>query len=108
MDYNDELIGIIDKVRTNADTKATHDNNRSSVPPSSSSTSSVAVDKYNLIDFNDCQYEHIQSTESTESTESTTSSSTMAFEEISKQNVRIFYFFQFFPLKWIESVVIGF
>lgn len=103
MDYNDELIGIIDKVRTNADTKATHDNNRSSVPPSSSSTSSVAVD--NLIDFNDCQYEHIQSTESTEST---TSSSTMAFEEISKQNVRIFYFFQFFPLKWIESVVIGF
>lgn len=87
MDYNNELIGIIDKVHTNADTKATHDNHRSLVPmlplPLSSSPVTVAVDKHNLIDFDNCQYEHVQSTETT--------SSTMAYEGIVQQNVRILF-----------------
>lgn len=91
MDYNDDLIGIIDEVHSNRDETATYDNNCSSVPlPLSPPLSSEAADvnKHNLIDFDDCQYEHAQSTESHPSSSSLSSSSTMAYEEIASQNVR--------------------
>lgn len=103
MDYNDELIGIIDEIHTNADTKATHDNIRSSLS-SSSTPSSVAATVDNLIDFDNCQYEHVQSTEST------SSSAIMAYEEISKQNVTFFphYFSDIFITCEFESILIYF
>lgn len=60
MDYNDELIGIINKIHSNSDTKPTHHS------------------KY----FDDCKNEQIQSTATSPS------SLSMAYEEILKQNVR--------------------
>lgn len=85
MVYNNELIGIIDKIHSNADNKATPDNYRSTLSvaaaaakPSSSLPIDVDGGKSNLIDFN----EHIQSTET-----NSFASKNMAFEEISKQNV---------------------
>lgn len=75
MDYNDELIGIIDEIQSNTDptVTATHDN--------------YCLTKHNLIDFDDCQFKHAQSTETAPS------SSLMALEEISTQNVRFVFLF---------------
>lgn len=69
MDYNDELIGIINKIQTNSDTKPTHHSKYPAV-------------KHNLIDFDDCKNDQIQSTATSPS------SLSMAYEEILKQNVR--------------------
>lgn len=69
MDYNDELIGIINKIHSNSDTKPTHHSKYSAV-------------KHSLIDFDDCKNEQIQSTATSPS------SLSMAYEEILKQNVR--------------------
>lgn len=65
MDYNDELMGIIDKIHLNSGTKTTHDNHNST----------------KLIDFDVNQCEPVQQTASTSST------SSIASEEILKQNV---------------------
>lgn len=86
MDYNDNLIAIIDEVHSNRDTKATYDNNCLTMPLQLSpplSSEAVDVNKHNLIDFDECQYEHAQSTESHPSS----SSSNMAYEEIATRNV---------------------
>lgn len=69
MDYNDELIGIIDEFHSNAETIATHHCTHSMKP--------------NLIDFDDCKNQQIQSTATTPS-----SSSIMAYESVLAQNVR--------------------
>lgn len=101
MDYNNELIGIIDKIHSNVDTQATTqaDNCRCSTLPSSvpaetemetmamateTATATAATPALmtkgipNLIDFDDCQQQckHSKSTE------------TSSFDEISIQNVR--------------------
>lgn len=110
MDYNNELIGIIDRVHSNVDTQATMAHNCRC--PTLSSSSSVAAetaaasvaaetetetmatvtataatpvlmttDIPNLIDFDDCQQQYKHS----KSTE------TSSFDEISIQNVRTFF-----------------
>lgn len=84
MEYNEELIGIIDKIQSNTGTtvKATHDSYR--------------LPKHNLIDFDDCQLKHDQSTETTPST------SVMVLEGMSTQNVRFFFTIIQFALLSVE------
>lgn len=108
MDYNNELIGIIDKIHSNVDTEATTTHNYAGSTLSSSSSVAAEIeatetmvttgtatavaavalmttDIPNLIDFDDCkqQCKHSKSTE------------TSSFDEISLQNVCICLQFQF-------------
>lgn len=88
MDYNNELIGIIDKIHSNVDTQATPHNcyrptlsvateakttaTETATAPAPLMTTGIP----NLIDFDDCQqHKHTKSTE------------TSSFDEISVHNV---------------------
>lgn len=87
MDYNNELIAIIDEIQSNGDIKLTHDNNNCiSIPlPTSSSLLTKAVDKHNLIDLNDCQFDELA-----QSTKSMPSTAVMISDEIISLNVCTF------------------